>query len=58
MTFTLDSRKFEYVDQPSSGTATPAKRPTKSEAANDAKEGRSDESGVETVRRAEGPAKP
>ena len=25
MTFTLDSRKFEYVEQPKSGSATPAK---------------------------------
>ncbi|GJE87041.1 D-aminoacyl-tRNA deacylase [Phanerochaete sordida] len=43
VTFTLDSRKFEYVDQPSSGTATPAKKGKKSDAANDAREGRSGE---------------
>ena len=43
MTFTLDSRKFEYVDVPRSGTATPAKKEKKGEATSDVKEGRSDE---------------
>ncbi|EKM55254.1 uncharacterized protein PHACADRAFT_161202 [Phanerochaete carnosa HHB-10118-sp] len=50
VTFTLDSRKFEYVGQPSSGTAAPVKKGNKGEATNDMKEGRSDGSGVGPVR--------